>query len=498
MPKESDWILYPSYSDKTFIRDALGYELWREMGHYAPRTRYVELFVHRQDDRLNREKVKSLKGERFAIPPSPYPLPQGEGMSAAPLAVLPPGKWTYQEGMKLSRTISELSTLNHELSVFTAYDYEGVYVLVEKIKRGKERVNVRKLHPQDNAEPEITGGYIFKKDRLKPDEHGFKTGEGVQFCFVEPKERDITLEQQRWLTNYMNEFERVLFSDNFRDPTNAYARYIDVDSFIDYHWMVEMGKCVDGYWFSQYFHKERGGKLAMGPIWDWDISFGNSFYVDGWRTNGWLWEAINKPGVLIGPHYKWFARLFEDPDFLQRYIDRWAELRQSVFATSNVLAQVDRLADEVRPVQSRNYQRWNNLRTRIHPNHYVGTNYQDEVNWLKDWIVGRLGWIDNQDFPPPAMVVARAGASPLPHPTLSPPSGSGEGGAGLSVRMACLVGKIYYTTNGTDPRLYGGAVSPAALEYCGPILLGPTNRLFARVRSEYNLWSAPRKVGASE
>ena len=94
-----------------------------------------------------------------------------------------------------------------------------------------------------------------------------------------------------WVAS-VHEFERVLFSEHFGDPTNGYRNYIDVDSFIDYHWMVEATKNIDGYWHSQFFYKDRGGKLVKGPIWDWDLSFGNVFYHDGFRTNGWRWSWI--------------------------------------------------------------------------------------------------------------------------------------------------------------------------------------------------------------
>src|SRR6185295_17227161 len=97
-PADSDWILYAPYSDKTLIRDALAYELSNKMGRYAPRTRFVEVFVSRGNGRLSMR------------------------------------------------------------------DYQGVYVFEEKITRGKDRVNIAKLGPTDNAEPAISGGYIFKRD----------------------------------------------------------------------------------------------------------------------------------------------------------------------------------------------------------------------------------------------------------------------------------------------------------------------------------------------
>jgi hypothetical protein len=431
MPNESDWILFPSYTDKTLVRNVLGMELWRRMGHYAPRWRFVEVYI------VTNRQLSAVSGR----------LPD----------------YAARQEPRLPDVDSE---------------YQGIYVLMEKIKRGKERVNVQKLRKEDAAEPNISGGYIFKKDRLNEGEEGFRSSKRIPFAYEEPKERDITSTQCQWLTNFVNEFEQVLFSENFRDLENGYAKYIDVDSFIDYHWMVEATKNIDGYWFSQFFHKERGGKLKAGPVWDWDLSFGNCFYHEGFKTNGWRCDAMQ------GFHYKWYARLFEDPDFVQKYIDRWAELRTNVFATSNLLAFVDKYSNEL--VQSgaieRNYKRWPTLGQFVHPNRFIGNTYEEEINWLKKWIEGRLTWIDSQDFPKPTLTVA-----PKENALLSTAGFPGT----QELRMACAVGNIFYTTDGSDPRLRGGDISPNAKEYKTPLPIEPGLNIKARVRSEYGLWSAP-------
>src|SRR5947209_20607805 len=98
MHAEKDWILYAAYTDKTMERDALAYELWQEMGHYAPRWRYVELLI--------------LSNSEFRIPHEFNPVH---------------------------------SSTN---------SYRGVYVLMEKIKRGKHRLNIKQLHKEDAQEPE--------------------------------------------------------------------------------------------------------------------------------------------------------------------------------------------------------------------------------------------------------------------------------------------------------------------------------------------------------
>jgi hypothetical protein len=446
------------------------------MGYYAPRARYVELFI---------------RGS-----------PRVDGQ-------------TSRERDGAARMTNEV----------TWADYAGIYIVLEKVKRGKERVNIAKLDPEDALEPEVTGGYIFKKDRLNPGEKGFHTTQGLKLAFEEPKERDITPAQRQYLTNFVNKFERVLFSADFRgtrlssaaagetatdaaaedsrapglgstgrvenprsdEEETGYGKYIEVDSFIDFHWLVEVARNVDGYWFSQYYHKDRGGKLKMGPTWDWDMTFGNARFNEAHLTSGWRWPLARGPG------YRWYKRLFQDPDFLQRYIDRWSELRTNVLATSNVLARVDALAGQVREAQARNYKRWPTLGKRVHPNYFVGQTYEEEVNWLKDWIKGRLDWIDSQGYPGPVVQIVGGGERNTPSPLPSPHS-MGRGDAVRYVVMACLDGKIYYTLDGSDPRLPGGAISRKALEYKDAIALKPDLRVMARVRSEYGLWSAPALI----
>jgi signal peptidase I len=432
LAENSDWILYASYLDKTFIRDTMAYELWRDLGYWAPRTKYIELFITTNFTEPVAVSADSIRKE----------------------------------------------------------DYQGLYVLVEKIKRGKHRLNVQELKPRHMSEPEITGGYVFKKDRLGPGEVGMELGRTkTRLVFVEPKEREITGAQRDWLTNYLNHFETVLLGVDFCDPEQGYRKFIDVDSFIDYHWMTEFGKNFDGYAFSQFYHKDRNGKLRMGPLWDWDLSLGNPAYAEIWRTNKWRCDEVRGES----PEYWWFKRLFEDPDFLQRYIDRWSELRTNILAESNLLARVDRLANEVRSHIEKNYDRWPRLRKRFNPSISIGPTYEDEVTHLKNWITGRLAWIDSQDFPKPVLQVVSPLLSVASVSSVASvlKSSSPDPSSLLSLSCDPAAGSIFYTTNNTDPRLPGGHVSTNALEYKSPISITPGLHVRARVRSEFGLWSAP-------
>ncbi len=417
-PKDSDWVLYAPYSDKTLIRDALAYELSNKTGHYAPRTKFVEVYV----------------------------------------------------------SVGGRVTRNH---------YQGVYVFEEKIKRGKDRVDIESLGPDDNSEPKITGGYIFKRDHTEPPdggssrrfrsmgvasgdrEYGFMTGRGVHLYYVEPKEKEITPAQRTWLNRHLNEFESALYGPRFASPTEGYAKYLDVDSFIDHHWIVEMSKNIDGLRYSCFMQKDRGGKIKMEPVWDWNLSFGNANYHEGWTPQGWYYPLLRETEI------SWFRRLVQDPDFEQKHIDRWAELRRNQFAPEKIVARVDEMAAQLDEAQARNFRRWPVLGRFVNPNWYVGRTYRDEIGWMKQWIQQRIDWIDSQF---------------LAAPRLSLKAGAVAAGSPLTLRVP--IGRVYYTTDGTDPRLPGGGVSPKARVFKSPMALNQNTRLFARARNA-DAWSAP-------
>jgi hypothetical protein len=198
-PAESDWVLQGPYSDKSLMRNFLSYKWSNDVGRYAVRTRFIELFLN-----------------------------------------------TGGGGVSLS-------------------DYVGVYVLMERIKRNKNRVDIAKLDSNDNTEPDITGGYIIKKDKFDSGEPSFYTSTGQHLIYVEPKGTEITQAQANWIKGYLDEFESVLYDPNFTDPVDGYNKYIDVDSFLDIHILVELTKNIDGFRLSTYMFKDRGGKLNMGP-----------------------------------------------------------------------------------------------------------------------------------------------------------------------------------------------------------------------------------------
>ena len=418
LPKESDWVLYAPYSDKSLMRDVLGYELSNQLGRYAAHTRCVEVFLN-------------------------------------------------DSGGKISQR-----------------NYIGVYVFEEKIKRGKNRVDIAKLTPEDVTEPNISGGYIIKKDHSdqvdnahesipmlggsgRRKESWFRSSHGNQFFYVEPKGDEITTEQKNWLRKYINKFEQVLYSDDFTDPRNGYAAYIDPGSFIDHHLLVELSKNIDGFRFSTFYYKDRGGRLNMGPIWDWNLTFGNAAPREGFNPEGWYWSQLDDR------QYSWFRRLFEDPDFAQRYVDRWGELRTNQFAIVKILARIDELASLLNEAQARNFRRWHLLGRSVWPNAFVGKSFGDEVNFLKEWIRQRIEWMDQEFMLPPSFSMQAGTVKP-----------------GAKLELHARKGKVYYTLDGSDPRAPGGSVSKAAKSYQSGIVLNQSATVFCRA-TDGSRWSYP-------
>jgi hypothetical protein len=326
LPVENDWILYAPYSDKALMRNFLTFDLGRKMGHYAPRTVYCELVING--------------------------------------------------------------------------DYKGVYILMEKIKRDNDRVDIAKLDFDDLAGDSLTGGYIIKVDKYTGtggadwlSDFPNIGGNNLYIQYHYPDASVMLPQQLDYIEHYMDSFEYALAGPNFADSLLGYSKYIDVNSFIDLYIINELSKNIDGYRLSTYLYKDRddnGGKLTMGPFWDYNLAFGNANYCDGGITSGW---EVN--GGCGDSNPFWFERLLDDTMYQNKLKCRWEYLRDRSFHQDSLFNFIDSMALYLDDAQQRNFQQWPTLGTYVWPNFYVGNTYQDELNFFKTWIGDRLLWIDN-------------------------------------------------------------------------------------------------------
>ncbi|MDA3853819.1 MAG: CotH kinase family protein, partial [Bacteroidales bacterium] len=221
-------------------------------------------------------------------------------------------------------------------------EYRGIYLITEKIKIDKNRLDIAKLKEIDISGDQLTGGYIISIDR---DQEGSwnspymgRTGSvDVPFSYVDPKYDELTIEQRNYIKDYIIEFETALKESRFKDPENGYRAYIDVESFVDYFIMTELSRDLDGYRVSVFFHKDKdskGGKLTMGPFWDYNLCFGNANFMQAYNPEGWAADGIGSADSYEIPF--WWDRFREDPYFETILQYRWEELRQTVISKAAV------------------------------------------------------------------------------------------------------------------------------------------------------------------
>jgi hypothetical protein len=162
----------------------------------------------------------------------------------------------------------------------------------------------------------------------------------------------------------------------------------------------ELSKNVDGYRISTFLHKKRfseGGKLVAGPLWDFNLGWGNANYCYGGDTYGWEINFNNYcAGGLDNPF--WWKRMLEDVLYANEVNCRWFNLRNTVLSNDYLINYIDSVAAILEIPAARNYNKWPILGTYVWPNNFIGQTYQEEIDYMKSWTIARLNWMDNNMF----------------------------------------------------------------------------------------------------
>jgi hypothetical protein len=273
-------------------------------------------------------------------------------------------------------------------------NYEGVYVLLEKIKRDRNRVDL--LSPSDSS---ASGGYLLEMmipERITAGETYFLNSDTSRALVIQyPREEDLSPTQQQWIENYISEFENVMYGESYLDPETGMRKYIDIPSAVDFILFNEFVKNTDAFYLSTFMYKDKDQKLFLGPVWDFNIALGNHWGYNG-TTIGWIVIAGQKP---------WVPRITDDPVFYFHFQQRWGQLRANQLSDGSVTAYIDSIYQLLDAgAQQRNFTRWPILGTYISPNRlppgagpgeYLET-FQEEVDTLEQWILDRMHWMDNE------------------------------------------------------------------------------------------------------
>ena len=298
MPAHSQWVLLAPYNDVSMMRDPLAFQLWRDMGHWGPRTKMVELYM---DD-----------------------------------------------------------------------EYRGIYILCEAIKRGEQRVNISNVKKRDTAGRELTGGYILRIDTYNEKDATFKSkvpgiGEGIMtseitWSCIYPSKKKLQPEQMAYIQQFIDSVELTIQSEHFTDPKWGYSRFIDIPSFVDYFIHTELSLNADGYKRSAYFYKEKDkedgtiGKLFAGPVWDYNLAYGNCNFCNANNIEAWCFEGGNTQ-----PTPALWQRLLQDPSFRKAVKQRYLQLRKGILSQKAINRFIDQQAALLQGSAERHFKKYPEL-----------------------------------------------------------------------------------------------------------------------------------------
>ena len=303
----------------------------------------------------------------------------------------------------LARPWMEYVPQGRHCELFLDGTYYGVYVLAEVVSKGKHRLNLKKPGEVGDA---ITGDYLMEVDcndgitytsQYHPvDSAGNPiTDRRIMFQYKSPERDNLSDEQLYYINHRIDAMEAALLAGN-------YSQHIDVMSFIDYQLMMELCHNVDAYRLSGKFYKRRDSvdpRFKM-VVWDTDLAYGNAHHRQSWRTDTWMYQHNNilyqEKDVYLIPF--WWHVLNNDPLYTAQVKARWAQYRDGNMSNERVMVTLDSLTNVLTAhgAERRNSQAWPCWGIKKRPNYYAATDYNDEIAHIRQWLLERLAWMDEQ------------------------------------------------------------------------------------------------------
>ena len=271
----------------------------------------------------------------------------------------------------------------HSVEVYLNGKYQGVYTLCEHKKVSSDRVDIDVVGEDVTGGDAITGGYYLEIEEQQDETTCWWTSMGVPMMFSDPEEPNS--EQLAYVKGHFESFEQALWAKDY-SQTSGYPKYIDVDSFVDYYIVQELTKNIDGNLRkSSFITKERGKKMEMYHLWDFDLTLGNCGYFWGNVGNGPdnFWIKLDK----------WYPHLFADPAFVDKVQKRWNELKPEF---DKIPEFIDEQTFYLAKAQERNFKVWSIWESVDWVYFPSLGSYEKEVDYLKEFYTKRLEWLDTE------------------------------------------------------------------------------------------------------
>lgn len=344
----------------------------------------------------------------------------GEDSSVALLDMPPQSDWVLSANFsdksllrnafayQLSASLGWYAPRTRYVELVLNGEYQGVYLLTEKIKRDANRVDIARLRPTDVSGADVTGGYIIKIDKpTGNDAEGFNSrypgfngsvSRPIRFLYDYPNADVLAQPQRDYIKSFVDSFETVLFSERFDTP-NSYKKYVNLPSFIDFFIVNEWSKNIDGFRFSTYLTKPKvnrnRGRLIMGPVWDFDLAWRNADYCRAELVPGWTYlvEEVCPSGLTPA----WWNKFRTDSEFETALRCRWKQVAEEIWPPSRRAQWIDSVSQLLQEAQVRNFTYWPILGEYVWPNPLpLPTTYAAEVAGFDNWLNQRANWMTSQ------------------------------------------------------------------------------------------------------
>ena len=272
-------------------------------------------------------------------------------------------------------------------------EYVGVYTFADKIEEGRGRID---FSPKAGDAPSAFGGMdIGFLCEVGWDYEGendynrdyFDAEKVVRIYVKEPKSDRANTPEFTYTKQYILAAERAIVNDA------GWEDLIDIDSWVDWFILTELSfNTESAFYRSCYFWKRQGGKLMLGPVWDFDMAFGNHYGdipgYDGWCTTESTYQYIAE---------NWMSYLMTYPAFTDAVRARWAEVKDDLYRTANET--IDRCEAQLEGSAAQNFLRWNILPYQIGAgsvNAAVYNTHAKQVQYLREFIAARWTYMDDR------------------------------------------------------------------------------------------------------
>lgn len=276
-------------------------------------------------------------------------------------------------------------------------EYKGTYQLCDQIEVASGRVEIEKMKEIDISLPNLAGGYLLEIDAYAHEEDSWFRSEmtGISVTIKYPKDDEIVPEQKDYIKSFFDLMESSVYSAEYKDKTDGYRKYIDVNSFIRHFLVGEISGNTDTYW-STYLYKKRSEEFfRFGPVWDFDIAYENDLRTFPINNNpDWIYATT---GSSAGRTRELVNRLFSDESFVQDLKDTYATYRDNdILSEETLVGVIDDYEQQLNKSQQLNFMRWDIMNSMVHANPYIWGSYEAEVDNIRNYIVGRLYWLDEK------------------------------------------------------------------------------------------------------